>query len=208
MFRALSTGRRRRTSMRDLSEAPIRWAIAGTGAIATQFAQALAIVEGAELAAVASRDPERAAAFGDQFSVPEHSSYEAIAESDGVDVVYVATPHTMHEHHALLYLAGGKAVLVEKPFAVNEPQALRMIDAARRDGVFLMEAMWSRFLPSYVQLIELLGQGVIGVVQMVDGNLGYQTPADRSPAKFDRERAGGSLLDLGVYPVQLCSLVL
>ena len=122
--------------------------------------------------------------------------------------MYVATPHTLHEQHALLYLAGGKAVLVEKPFAVNETQALRMIDAARANGLFLMEAMWSRFLPSYIRLIELLDQGVIGAVQMVDGNLGYQTPRDQAAPKFDPELAGGSLLDLGVYPTQLCSLVL
>ncbi len=140
--------------------------------------------------------------------MPNHESYEAMAHDENVDVVYVATPHTMHERHAMLYLSSGKSVLVEKPFAVNQTQAIRMIDVARASGLFLMEAMWSRYLPSYKRLRDVLEQGIIGTVRMVDASLGYRTPAERAQEKFDLQKGGGSLLDLGVYPVQLSSFVL
>ena len=113
-----------------------------------------------------------------------------MARNEVVDVVYVATPQTLREHHALLYLSSGKSVLVEKLFAVNQKQALRMTDRLRSAGLFLMEAMWSRYLPSYGRLLDLFGQGIIGTVQMVDASLGYRTPAERAGSKFSLHRAG------------------
>jgi predicted dehydrogenase len=132
-----------------------------------------------------------------------------MAEADtSLDAVYIATPHIVHESHTLLYLRSGRAVLCEKPFALNAAEANRMIEAAREGELFLMEAMWSRYLPSYVKLRELLNNGVIGTARMVEANLGYRTLFDPSHHKYDLSKAGGALLDLGVYPAQLSSLVL
>src|SRR5215213_1546381 len=151
----------------------IRWGIAATGGTARQFAVGLSETEDAEAVAVASRTAERAEEFGAEFDIAHrHASYEALAEDPDVDVVYVATPHSRHEAHTLLFLEAGKHVLCEKPFALNEAQARRMIDTARERGLFVMEAIWSRFLPAYERLGELLADGVIGEVLSVDADFG------------------------------------
>ncbi len=193
--------------------ARIRWGIAATGGIAASFAEGLAQTDDAELVAVASRSQERADAFGDRFAVARrHGSYEALADDDGIDVVYVASPQSHHVDDALLFLEAGRAVLCEKPFALDHRQAARMVDAARARGVFLMEAMWSRFLPAYVRLRELLAEGRIGEPRLVEADFGFALPPELATAAdhrlLDPARGGGGLLDLGVYPVQLCSLVL
>src|SRR5215207_2940415 len=147
----------------------IRWGIAATGGIARRFATGLAETDDAETVAVASRTAERAEEFGAEFAIPHrHASYEALAADPDVDAVYVASPHSRHETDTLLFLEAGKHVLCEKPFALNEAQAQRMIDTARERGLFVMEAIWSRFLPAYVVLGELLAEGVIGDVRHVD----------------------------------------
>jgi predicted dehydrogenase len=195
--------------VRDLSERPIRWGIAGTGIIASEFAEGLALVEDCELVGVASRSAETAEGFGDRFGVHKrYGSYESMADSDDVDVVYVATPHSRHRSDTLLYLDSGKAVLCEKPFAVNQSEAVQMIDAARRHRLFCMEAMWSRHLPAYVRIAELLDEGVVGTPLAVEAVFGVQMPFDPSHRLFDLNLGGGALLDLGVYPTQLSSLVL
>lgn len=188
----------------------VRWGIAATGGIAHSFAEGLSQLPDADLVAVASRSQERADAFGDEFDVARrHGSYEALASDDDVDVVYVATPASRHHADALLFLDAGKAVLCEKPFALNEAQAAQMIAAAADRGVFLMEAMWSRFLPSYVTLGEVIAAGRIGEVRLVEANFGWRAPTvDPTNRHFDLALGGGGLLDLGVYPVQLCSLLL
>ncbi|MET0908641.1 MAG: Gfo/Idh/MocA family oxidoreductase, partial [Ilumatobacteraceae bacterium] len=141
----------------------VRWGIAGPGAMAVGFANDLVLVDGAELAAVGSRSIDRAWAFGERFDVPSvHGSYAALAADPSVDIVYVATPQSSHEHDTLRFLEAGKHVLCEKPFALNAAQGSRMIDAARQRDLFLMEAMWARFLPSYRKLVALLAEGAIG----------------------------------------------
>ncbi|WCO66028.1 Gfo/Idh/MocA family oxidoreductase [Iamia majanohamensis] len=188
----------------------IRWGIAATGGIAASFAEGLAQTPDAELVAVASRSQERADAFGDRFAVPRrHSSYAALADDDGVDVVYVASPQSRHVDDVLLFLDAGRAVLCEKPFALDRAQATRMVEAARARDVFLMEAMWSRFLPAYVRLRELLAEGRIGEPRLVEADFGFRLPDEATGHRLlDPDLGGGGLLDLGVYPVQLCSLVL
>ena len=128
----------------------IRWGIAAPGAIAAQFADGMALVDGGVLAAVGSRAKERADAFGDRFDIPNrHGSYDDLMADPTVDVVYVATPHSHHEVVVLAAFEAGKHVLCEKPFALNATQATRMANAAKERGLFAMEALWSRFLPAY-----------------------------------------------------------
>jgi predicted dehydrogenase len=185
-----------------------RWGIAATGHIAARFTNGLREL-GSDVVAVASRDQGRADAFGDRFSIARrHASYEALAGDPGVDVVYVASPHTRHAPDTLLFLGAGKHVLCEKPFALNRAQAQRMVDAARGAGLFLMDAIWSRFLPGYDLLRSVLAEGRIGTPLVVDADLGFPAPFDPAHRLYDRGVGGGALLDLGVYPVQLVSLVL
>jgi predicted dehydrogenase len=187
----------------------IRWGIAATGGIAQRFATGLAETDDAETVAVASRTQERADEFGAEFGIPHrHASYEALAEDPDVDVVYVASPHSRHEADTLLFLEAGKHVLCEKPFALNAVQAQRMVDTARERNLFVMEAIWSRFLPAYVLLGELLADGVIGEVQHVDADFAIRFPFDAAHRLFDLALGGGALLDLGIYPLQLASFVL
>ncbi|MFI5047738.1 MAG: Gfo/Idh/MocA family protein [Acidimicrobiia bacterium] len=187
----------------------IRWGIAATGGIARGFAAGLAELDDAETVAVASRTVERAEAFGGEFGIPNrHASYEALAADPDVDIVYVASPHSRHETDTLLFLEAGKSVLCEKPFAINAQQASRMIDAARSRGLFLMEAIWSRFLPSYVALRRILDDRVIGEPLVVEADFGLRFPKDPAHRLFDLALGGGALLDLGIYPLQLASLVL
>ena len=120
----------------------------------------------------------------------------------------MATPHAHHEANTLLFVEAGKHVLCEKPFALNARQAQRMADAARAQGVFCMEAMWSRFLPAYRVLVDVLGEGRIGEPLLVEADFGYRTPVVPDDRHFDLHQGGGALLDLGIYPVQLCTLVL
>jgi len=187
----------------------IRWGVAGPGSIAKTFARTMQDVDGGEIVAVASRSPERAAAFADQFAIPRHyGDYEALAHDDDVDAVYVATPHARHAADTLTYLSGGKHVLCEKPLALNAGQVRTMTDAARAQRLFLMEALWSRFLPSYQLLSEVLGSGRVGQPLFVEADLGFRAPVDADSRLFDLAQGGGALLDLGIYPLQLCTLVL
>lgn len=167
------------------------------------------MVDGGTITAVASRSADRAGAFADRFGIAaRYDSYEGLAEDPDVDAVYVATTHPQHEANTLLFIEADKHVLCEKPFALNAHQAQRMADAARAKGVFCMEAMWSRFLPAYRTLVDLLGEGRIGEPLLVEGDFGYRVPVVADDRHFDLAQGGGALLDLGIYPVQLCTLVL
>jgi predicted dehydrogenase len=188
---------------------PIRWGIAGTGGIAKAFAADLALLPDAEIVAVGSRSQGSAEAFGDRFGIPHrHVGYDALAADPDVDVIYVAVPHTGHCETTLAAIAGGKAVLCEKPFSLNANEAERMIDAARASGVFLMEAMWVRFLPHLTALRELLAEGRIGEVRSVTVDRGDVLSADPGHRVLNPELGGGALLDLGIYPVSFASMVL
>lgn len=187
----------------------IRWGIAGTGVIAHAFALDLALLPNAELVAVGSRSKASADAFADGYGIPHrHVGYDALAADPHVDAVYVAVPHTRHEDVALTAIAGGKAVLVEKPFAVNALQAERMIEAARTAGVFLMEAMWVRFLPHQIALRDMLAQGKVGQIKSLIVDRGEVLSSDPKHRVMDPELAGGALLDLGVYPISFASMLL
>jgi len=195
--------------MTQWDDRPVRWGILATGGIAHAFAQDLALVPGCEVVAVGSRSRASAEAFGDEFGVPHrHASYRALAEDPDVDVVYVATPHPGHHGAALLAINAGKAVLVEKPFAMDAAQARDMIDAARERGTFLMEAMWTRFLPHIARVRQILDVGTLGDVVYLTAEHGQWFAADPRFRLFAPDLGGGALLDLGIYPVSFASLVL
>jgi predicted dehydrogenase len=177
----------------------IRWGVLGPGAIATGFAEAMSMVDDGTIIAVASRAEERAQAFGQRFSIPHrYGDYGALGEDPDVDVVYVATPNARHEADVLALLGAGKHVLCEKPFALNAPQARRMAEAARARGLFLMEAIWSRFLPAYRILTDLLRDGRIGAPLLVEADFGFRAPLQPAHRLFNAELGGGALLDLGI----------
>lgn len=186
----------------------IRWGVVGPGGIATKFAESMALVKGGQIVAVASRSPERAAELGDRFGIRKrYGDYGSIAADTDVDVVYVATPHSRHEDDTLMLLSAGKHVLCEKPIAINALQAQRMVTEARDRGLFLMEGMWSRFLPAYRVLKDVVGSGEIGEALLVESDFGFRRPVEPDHRLFSRTLGGGALLDLGIYPVQLCSLL-
>jgi len=186
----------------------IRWGILGTGNIARQFSEGLKALPDAQIAAVGSRSAAKAEDFGTQFNAPRrHGSYEALAADPEVDIIYVATPHSLHCENALLCLNHGKAVLCEKPFMINAAQAREVIAAARSRGIFLMEAMWSRFFPLIDRVQTLIAEGAIGDLVFLQADFGFR--ADFNPASriFNPELGGGALLDVGVYPISLASLL-
>jgi predicted dehydrogenase len=189
---------------------PFRWGILGTGGIAGMFADDLRLSEVGELAAVASRAVERAEAFAARSGASRfYGSHAELLADDDVDAVYVAVPHSAHHEVARAAIESGKAaVLVEKPFTINRAQAEELAKLARSRGVFLMEAMWTRFLPHMVRVRELLAQGRLGDVRMVTAELGVWFRRDAAHRMFAPHLGGGALLDLGVYPLSFISMVL
>jgi len=162
----------------------IRWGILGCGRIARKFASDLQYVQGAELVAVGSRSQQAADEFAREFPVHYlHNSYEALVANEKVDVIYIASPHSLHHEHALLCLRNKKAVLCEKAFAINLRQAQEMINLARQQHVFLMEALWTKFMPHYNLLQQMLGEGQLGKIQSVLVNFGF-VPAPPVPVRL------------------------
>jgi predicted dehydrogenase len=159
----------------------IRWGIIGCGSIAAKFAEGLKSVPGSILSAVASRSEQKARRFGEKWKAEHcYGSYKALAADPVVDVVYIATPHPMHMENSMLCLNAGKAVLCEKPFTVNSAQAKDVVNLARSRGLFLMEAMWTRFLPSITKLREILSQGLIGDIRLLQATARIQGSLIRS----------------------------
>ena len=188
---------------------PIRWGILGSGAVARLFADGLRELPGAELLAVGSRDEGRARAAADSLGAPRaYGSYEALVCDADVDVVYVATPHVAHRDNALLCLAAGRAVLVEKPFTLDAAQAREVADVARARGLFCMEAMWMRFQPATAALLELLAAGAVGEPRLLTASFGFTAPREPDNRWWNPALGGGALLDLGVYGVSLAHAVL
>lgn len=187
----------------------IRWGILGTGNIANSFAKGLASVEDGSLVAVGSRSQESADAFADRYGAPKrHATYAGLVNDPEVDVIYIATPHAMHLENMLACLDAGKAVLCEKPFTINAAQAQQAIAHARSKGLFVMEAVWSRFLPLMDEIRRLLAAGEIGEVRMVTADFGFRTKFNPQGRLFNPAMGGGALLDVGIYPVSLAHMVL
>ncbi|HTQ65141.1 MAG TPA: Gfo/Idh/MocA family oxidoreductase [Puia sp.] len=187
----------------------ICWGILGCGRIARKFAADLKYAENAALIAVGSRSRETAQEFVRDFPVRHmHDSYEALAANPEVDIIYIASPHGLHYEHTMLCLEHKKAVLCEKAFALNSRQAKEMIATAQSKGVFLMEALWTKFMPHYNLVLQLINDGRLGEIQNMLVNFGF-IPAPPIPQRlFDPSLGGGSLLDIGIYNVFMAMSVL
>ena len=187
----------------------IRWGILAPGSIANVFAQAVAIGTTSKVVAVGSRSFGRARAFADRHSIDTaYGSYEDLVSDDKIDAIYVASPHSKHRAHAELAIRSGKPVLLEKAFTRNATEARELVDLARESRVLLAEAMWSRYLPHYDIVLRAVQEGLLGDVRAVFADHGQRLWPD-GPDRLSRpELAGGSLLDLGVYPVSFADHIL
>lgn len=182
----------------------IRWGILGTGWISERFADDLKLVPGALLYAVASRNLVKAQKFAESRQIPcAYGSYSELVNDPNVDVVYIATPHIRHKEDCILCLEAGKAILCEKPFAINSREAQVVVDLAREKQLFCMEAMWMRFLPMAQHMQKIIKLGEIGDICELNADFGYPTKFDPSNRFFDLNLGGGSLLDRGIYPISL-----
>ncbi|EWT02436.1 oxidoreductase [Intrasporangium oryzae NRRL B-24470] len=193
----------------DPHEAPaIRWGILGPGGIAHTFAEAVAVGTASQVVAVGSRNADRARGFADEFGIERaYGSYEELVTDDGVDAVYVASPHSEHRDHALLALEAGKPVLVEKAFTRSAAEARQVLDAATERGLLAAEAMWSRYLPHYDVVKQAVDGGLLGEIVVVFADHGQKLYPD-GPARLSQpELAGGALLDLGVYPISFSDML-
>ena len=180
----------------------IRWGIIGLGKIANKFATDLASIETAELVAVASRNIQNANNFAEKHNAKKaYSSYEELAKDTNVDAVYIATPHSFHKEHTLLCLQNKKAVLCEKPFAMNLSEVTEMIQVAKENNVLLMEALWSFFLPHFTYVLDLVKSEKFGKLKSLEADFGFHTPYNTDSRLFKKELGGGSLLDIGIYPI-------
>jgi predicted dehydrogenase len=188
----------------------IKWGILGTGRISRAFAVGLKSASNGILHGVASRNHTRAKAYAEEWNIPlAFENYQQIAESDMIDAVYIATPHTQHAENSILCMKNGKAVLCEKPFAVNYRQAEEMVAQAHESNVLLMEGMWSRFPPLMDELRKVISSGEIGEVRTLQADFGFK-PKTREPEGrlLNPALAGGSLLDIGIYPISLASMIM
>jgi len=187
----------------------VKWGIIGLGRIAHKFASDLLLSEQGHLTAVASRSADRAKAFSAEFQSERwFSSYRDLCESDEVDVVYIATPHSSHFEHTMMCLENGKAVLCEKPMGLSLKEVEQMVDAAREKNLFLMEAMWTRFIPAIEKVLEWIDDGKIGELISIRADFGFRTQYNPESRHFNKGLGGGSLMDIGIYPVYLTLLLL
>ena len=198
------------TRIPDPNDAPtLRWGILAPGGIARLFANAVRTHTRQKIVAVGSRSKVRSDAFGDEFDVERrYDSYEALVADDDIDAIYVASPHSHHAEHAQLAIQAGKHVLVEKSFTKTADEARDVVAAARGAGITCMEAMWTRFLPGFDVLRQLLAEGALGDIEVVQADHGQYFDFDPEFRLFNPALAGGAMLDLGVYPVSFASFVL
>ncbi len=187
----------------------LRWGILGLGKIANKFVKDLTLVENCELTAVASRTAEKAEQFGRQYGAKYmHSSYDEILKNDDVDIVYIAVPHDSHMEYTLAAMDHGKHVLCEKPLAVNRDQVQKVINASKSNNVFLMEAFWTRFNPSIEAVVSRVKNNEIGKVNYINVDFSFYRDAAPESRLLNMNLAGGSLLDVGVYPIFLTYLIM
>lgn len=180
----------------------IKWGIIGLGSIAHKFATDLATIPDAELYAVASRDQEKADYFADKHDARKaYGSYEALTNDPEIDAVYIATPHALHKENVLMCLEKGIAVLGEKPFAMNAQEVAIMIAKAKEKKVLLMEALWTSFLPHYQFVLKALKDKTYGEILTMEADFGFYREFNTKSRLFNKEMGGGSLLDIGIYPI-------
>ncbi|MDR0707939.1 MAG: Gfo/Idh/MocA family oxidoreductase [Treponema sp.] len=186
----------------------INWAVAGTGGISNAFILGLKEAEGANAIAVVSRSTNNAENFAAKYGVAKaYDNFDAMLDDPGIDVVYLGVPHSVHKDMAIRAFKAGKAVLCEKPAAINAAELSEMIRCAREHNVFFMEALWTRFVPPVRKAREWLAEGLIGEARMFQGNFGFRAPVPPEHRLLDIKQGGGALLDAGVYPISFASMV-
>ncbi|MBC8753263.1 Gfo/Idh/MocA family oxidoreductase [Kordia sp. YSTF-M3] len=186
----------------------IHWGIIGLGNIAHKFAADLQLSDNVMLQGVASRNLEKATEFASTYNaVTAYDSYEKLANDPKIDVIYIATPHTFHFENTMLCLQNGKAVLCEKPMGINSTQVKTMIQEAKSRKLFLMEAVWTRFMPAIEKMISLLDEETIGDIIQIRADFGFKAELNLESRLFNKKLGGGSLLDIGIYPIFLSLLV-
>jgi len=187
----------------------INWGIIGLGKIAHVFAFDLVQSKESKLLGVASRNPEKAQKFAEKFQAERYyTSYQDLANDQGIDVIYIATPHTFHYKYTMMCLKAGKHVLCEKAFGMNESEVKAMTAEAQKRNLFLMEALWTRFIPATEKILDLIKQGEIGEVKQIRADFGFKGDMNPDARLFNKNLGGGSLLDIGIYPVFLSVLLL
>lgn len=188
----------------------LNWGIIGTGNIAAKFAEGLSCLgEEACLYAVGSRELQKAEAFAAPRGIPHAcGSYEELVKDPEIDVVYIGVPHTFHRACAELAIKAGKHVLCEKPMCVNRKEAEKLQEAARKEGVFLMEAMWTKFLPVIQEVKKLLDAGAVGEILGIEASFGFWNPFDGKARLYNKQLGGGALLDVGIYPLNLACFLM
>ena len=192
-----------------MDEKKFTWGIIGPGRIAHNFAKAINVIDNAELNAVASRNEEKGKVFANQYYVKKiYNSYEDLVNDSEIDAIYISTPHRFHFENTILALKAGKPVLCEKPFTVNSQEAKTLIHTARKNKLFVMEALWTRFLPIYKVVRNWLEENLIGDVKLLTSTFGYAFERNLTDRKFNHELAGGGLLDLGIYSIAISQWVL
>jgi scyllo-inositol 2-dehydrogenase (NADP+) len=192
-----------------MAEKNIKWGILSTGWIAHKFTTALQVVEHSEIYAVGSRTLGGARKFAAEFNIPHaYGSYEELVNDPDVDVIYIGTPHNLHLEHTVLALEHHKHVLCEKPFGVNRREATMMIEKAKEKKLFLMEALWSRFLPNIIKTKELVDSGAIGKVRLLTAAFSIRSDNGPEHRHYNLDLCGGTILDTGIYNVFLSLLIL
>lgn len=179
-----------------------KWGILAPGKMSAKFTKGIKLLENAELYAVGSRDLERATLFAKDYGFKKfYGSYEELVADPELEIVYIASPHTYHYEHTMLCLKNRKSVICEKAFAINQKEVKKMITEAKKGKLFLMEALWPPFQPFYRKAMEILRSGILGKVVYLDGYFSFIPPYDPNDRKFNLALGGGSLLDIGIYPV-------
>lgn len=187
----------------------IKWGILGLGDIANKFAEDLMLSDDAILYGVASREIEKAKNFSDKFNaIKYYGSYEALAKDSEIDIIYIATPHAFHFENSMMCLKNHKAVLCEKPMGLNSQEVNIMIEEAKSRKLFLMEGLWTRFIPATEKLLEILNKKLIGDILFIRADFGFKGDLNFKSRVYDKKLGGGSLLDIGIYPIYLSLLAL
>ena len=185
-----------------------RWGILGAGKIADKFCEALGYTEGSEVYAVASRNADNAKMYAAKHKAAKwYSNYNDLIQDENVDIIYIATPHAFHYEQTILCLQNNKAVLCEKPMSLTIQQTTEMIEVAAKNNLFLMEAMWTGCMPFIEKIVSLIKEDAIGLPQYIAADFGFTAPNDPGSRLFNKALGGGSVLDIGIYPIFLTALI-
>ncbi|MFN9687665.1 MAG: Gfo/Idh/MocA family protein, partial [Bacteroidota bacterium] len=187
----------------------IRWGIIAPGRIAHKFASDFSLIHNHSITSVASTNIERARAFADKYKLSSfYGDYREMLVNEKLDIVYIASPHSFHFEQAKMCLDLGISVLCEKPVTIHSGQLKQLLTLAAEKRLFFMEALWTVFLPTYTQIFEKINNGDIGSIIGVKADFGFHMPFDQDSRLFNPSLGGGSLLDIGIYPLLLATLCL